>query len=66
MDSVLKSAMVGRVAATVCAVVAFGLGYMGYTFSPEAQGTVVQAIGQMAGVAAMVLPVVSKIRESKK
>ena len=65
-DSFLKSAMVGRIAAAILALTAFGLSYFGYTLGPEDQAAGVEIIVMVCTGIASILAVISKVRESKK
>lgn len=65
-DPVGISLIWGRVGAAVLALVAFGLGMIGYTISAEDQASLSNIITTILAGLAGLLAIVSKVRESKK
>lgn len=65
-DPTIISVLWGRVGAAILALVAFGLGLLGYTLTPEDQAGLTTTISTILAGVAGVLAIVSKVRESKK
>lgn len=65
-DPTMLSLIWGRVGAAVLALVAFGLGLLGYSLTPEDQTTLSGIVGTVLAGIAGVLAIISKVRESKK
>ena len=65
-DSVLKSALIGRIAGAILFITAMALQYYGYDVSAEDQKAVVDGISALSGSIGTILVIISKVRESKK
>lgn len=66
IDSILKSALIGRIAGAILFMVAMGLQYYGYNLDVADQKFIVDSISAASGTIGTFLVLWSKVRESKK
>ena len=62
-DSALKSAITGRLGASILAIVALILTYFGVEFAPEMQEEILEALAGLTVAGSAALAIVSKLRE---
>ena len=65
-DSILKSALIGRIAGAILFITAMALQYYGYTLDATDQAAIVDSISALSGGVGTFLVILSKVRESKK
>jgi len=66
VDSIMVSAMWGRVGAAILMFVSIGLNAIGFEFTSEDQGAANTIIVSVIGLAGAGMALVSKIRETKR
>ena len=65
-DSILKSALIGRIAGALLFITAMILQWYGYTLDATDQAAIVDSISALSGGVGTFLVILSKVRESKK